>query len=90
MIVHGVNPNGQPLIITQEGDLVVFGTVPYHPKARVDLLSQQELVDKGCVITYNSSKESTDPDTFFVGTADGNRKFVTKPRVLRYCLHTIL
>ena len=75
MLVHGVNPDGIPLMITQEGDLGVFGTVPYHPCAKVNLLSQPELVDKGCNVEYNSPSSSTDPDTFFVGNPNGTRKF---------------
>ena len=75
MIIHGVNGSGKPLIVTQEGDLGVFGAVPFHPEARVNILSQPTVVDAGFDVTYNSSKCGIDPDTYFVQTPDSTRKF---------------
>ena len=75
MLIHGVNAAGEALVVTKEGDMRVFKWIPYHPDARVNLLSQPQLVDQGCAVSYNSSKAPIDSDTFFVETPDGSRNF---------------
>ena len=78
MKVHGINSNGSPLVVTLEGDLGVFGTVPYHPEARVNILSQTKLADTGYTVDYMNINDPVDPDTYFIETPDESRKFALR------------
>ena len=67
-----LNTNGGVISTNMKGTLPHYGEVWYNPAAITNIISMAKMKDKGCTITYDSSKE----DAFIVETTKGKIKFI--------------